>query len=32
VTDKEEEKLLLAALNDNNPLLTKNEIQKMLGH
>jgi hypothetical protein len=32
VTDKEEEKQLLNALNGNNPLLTEKEIQKMLCH
>lgn len=30
VTDPEEEKQLMAALNENNPILTEEEIQKML--
>lgn len=31
VTDAEEEKKLLKALNENNPILTDRDIQKMLG-
>lgn len=30
VTDPEEEKLLLAALNEDNPILSDEEIRKML--
>lgn len=30
VTDPEEEKQLMAALDENNPILTEEEIKKML--